>query len=247
MDIKAILVEDEEPARNLVKNYLSRHQNIQLIAECSDGFNGVKKINELKPDLIFLDIQMPKLDGFEVLELLEHKPAIIFTTAFDQYAIKAFEASATDYLLKPFSSERFSLAINKAIEQIHKNETDKTDTLIKIKDDEQQLIDRVAVKSGNKITIIDLQQIIYIESDGDYVSIHTSDGRFLKEKTMKYFEQHLDAKQFVRIHRTFIVNVNQINKIEHYDKENYAVVLKNQKSLRASQAGFKVLKNILNL
>ncbi len=247
--LKILIVEDEEPARNLLKSYLKDAINTELIGEFADGFSGVKSINEIKPDLVLLDVQMPKLNGFEVLELIEHKPAIIFTTAFDHFAIKAFEMNAVDYLLKPFTKDRFLQSIAKAEERIRskKSESKSLNGLLNSIEEKNEYIDRIAVKSGSKIDVIAVSDIICFDAEGDYVMIHTRTGRYLKEKTMKYLESHLDSKQFVRIHRSCIVNVAEIAKIEHYDKESYAVLMKNQMKLKASMAGYKLLKELLKL
>lgn len=249
MTIKTIIIEDEQPARDLVKNYLSNFTQIEVIEECSDGFSGLKAVNELKPDLIFLDIQMPKLTGFEVLELLEHKPVIIFTTAYDQYALKAFEQNATDYLLKPFSKDRFSNAIEKAFDKIKHNKTDEKEVkeLVHSFEENSDLLSRIAIRNGSKINVVSVDSIYYLEADGDYVSIHTREGKYLKEKTMKYFESHLDSKQFVRIHRSFIVNVNEIIRLENYDKDNHIAILKNNDKLKVSANGYKLIREILKL
>lgn len=249
MNYRAIIIEDEEPARMLIKNYLLDHENIEMLGEFADGFSGVKAIDEMKPDLIFLDIQMPKLTGFEVLELIRHKPVVIFTTAYDQFAINAFEVNAADYLLKPFNRERFSSALNKALEMVksaEKNDS-KISAVINTYDDETDVLDRVAVKSGTKVHVIATDEIVYMEAEGDYVKINTKNSFYLKEKTMKYFENHLDPKIFVRIHRGTIINVNEIARIEYYDKESHVVFLKNGIKLKASTAGYQLLKKILNL
>ena len=163
MNIRTIIIEDEEPARILLKKFLEAIPQIKLISECSDGYSGLKAINEQKPDLVLLDIQMPKLTGFEVLELTEHKPIIIFTTAYDQYAIKAFESNATDYLLKPFTRERFTEAINKATEKFNNktNDANKIISVLKTIDEKSEIIDRIAIRSGSKIHVIPVEEIIY--------------------------------------------------------------------------------------
>ncbi|HPB06448.1 MAG TPA: response regulator, partial [Prolixibacteraceae bacterium] len=207
---KAVIIEDELLARNLLKNYLKDYQKIEIIAECENGFDGLKAINELKPDLVFLDVQMPKLTGFEMLELLEYRPEIIFTTAYNQFAIKAFEQHAVDYLLKPFSKDRLMVAVERAMEKINGNRTGEIpiDKLTEIP--ESDTIERVVVKDKNKIHIIPTEQIRYIESLDDYVMIYTRDKRFVKQKTMKFFEDHLNPKEFIRIHRSYIVKVEEI-------------------------------------
>jgi two-component system, LytTR family, response regulator len=249
MSLKAILIDDEQPARDLVRNYLKDYNDVEIITECADGFSGVKAINELKPDLVFLDIQMPKLTGFEMLELIEQAPLIIFITAYDQYAIKAFEMNAIDYLLKPFTKARFDQALQKAIQHLKEDRKspDPVNRILSVMDEKPDLLQRIAVKSGQKINVISTDEIIYIGAEGDYVMIYTKDNRYLKEKTMKYMESHLDPMQFVRIHRSTILNVNFILRVEIYDKESYAVLLKNNVSLKASISGYKLLKNLLKL
>jgi len=249
MNLRVIIIEDEEPARNLLKNYLASHKEIELIGEFDNGFSGLKGINDLKPDLVFLDIQMPKLTGFELLEMIENPPQIIFTTAYDSFAIKAFEANATDYLLKPYTRERFGQAIEKAVSNFNtiKKSNDPVKSLMQTVDNNTDLLSRIAVKSGPRVNVIAADEIIYIEADGDYVKIHTKENVHLKEKPMKYYETHLDPSQFVRIHRSYIVNVNEILKIEYYDKETHVVILKNNEQLRASTNGYRLLKQMLNL
>jgi len=249
MKIKAIIIEDEEPARELISNFLKDYDEIELIGGFCDGFTGLKAINELLPDLVFLDIQMPKLTGFEVLEFVQEPPVVIFTTAYDQYAIKAFEANAADYLLKPFSRERFKQAVKKAIEKIHmKNHDIKAiDGILKTYEETPSVLERIAVRKGSQVKVLQTFDVIYIEAYGDYVKIYNREGSFLKEKTMKYFETHLEKNKFVRIHRSYIVNVAEINKIEYYDKESYMVVMKDNTKLKASTSGYKLLREAINL
>lgn len=249
MEIKAIIIEDEKPATDLLLHYLKSFSQISILGTFSDGFSGLKAINEIKPQLVFMDIQMPKLTGLEILELLEHKPAIIFTTAFDQYAVKAFEANAIDYLLKPFSSDRFANAVNKALEKISQNQNNHPiiNSAITVLEPNQSKMERIAVRSGSKIQVIPVEDILYFEADGDYVKMHTKAGNFLKEKTMKYFETHLDSAKFIRIHRTYILNVETILRVEYYDKENHVAVLNNNEKLKISSSGYKLLKSAINL
>lgn len=248
MKIRAIIVEDEEPARILISRFLSEFQNIEILGEFEDGFKGVKAINELKPDLVILDIQMPRLTGFEVMELAEHKPLVVFSTAYDQYAIKAFEINAVDYLLKPYNKERFSSAITKAIEKIKSGSSSSViEKIEKISEEKNELLNRIAVKSGSKINVIPAEEIRYLEAEGDYVMIHTREGKHLKEKTMKYFESHLDPQVFIRIHRSFIVNIKEISRLENYDKENHVAILKSNDKLKVSASGYKLLKEALKI
>jgi two-component system LytT family response regulator len=249
MEIRAIIIEDEKPATDLLLHYLKSFSQISILGTFSDGFSGLKAINEIKPQLVFMDIQMPKLTGLEILELLEHKPAIIFTTAFDQYAVKAFEANAIDYLLKPFSSDRFANAVNKALEKISQNQNNQPiiNSALTVLEPNQSKMERIAVRSGSKIQVIPVEDILYFEADGDYVKMHTKAGNFLKEKTMKYFETHLDSAKFIRIHRTYILNVETILRVEYYDKENHVAVLNNNEKLKISSSGYKLLKSAINL
>lgn len=244
--IRTIIVEDEELARNLLKSFLKEVENIEVVAECENGFEGVKMINELKPDLVFLDIQMPKITGFEMLELLEHKPHIIFATAYDQYALKAFEYNAADYLLKPYSKVRLNEAIEKVAERIA-NEGSESEVADKVSEFPlEEYLDRIVVKDRHKINIIPVDEVRYIESMDDYVMIYTAGSRHMKQKTMKYFEGALHPNHFVRIHRSYIVKVEEINEIQQYEKESYVVILHDKTKLKVSKTGYKNLKEILN-
>jgi two-component system LytT family response regulator len=247
--LKTIIIEDEELARNLLRSYLKDHPDIELIGECENGFDGVKAINDKKPDLVFLDIQMPKITGFEMIELLDFKPQIIFTTAYDQYALKAFELNAVDYLLKPFSKDRMIAAIDKVKHRIQNEEKidEKLEELSNFRPGEE-FIDRIVVKDRSKIHIITVDQIRYIESLDDYVMIYTHDGRHIKQKTMKFFETNLDPKNFIRIHRSYIVQVDNIAEIQQYEKESYIVILKDaaKTKLKVSKTGYKKIKEVLH-
>lgn len=244
--INLLIVEDEELARDLLKSYLKGQPDIEMIGECENGFEGVQMINNLKPDLVLLDIQMPKITGFEMLQLLDHKPEIIFTTAYDQFALKAFEYNAADYLLKPFSRERLLAAIEKVAVRIanKENPAEKLERLSEVQPGEY--LDRVVVKDRHKISIIMAEQIRYIESLDDYVFIFTESGRHMKQKTMKYFETNLSPKDFIRIHRSYIVNVSQIAEIQQYEKDSYVVLLRDRTKLKVSKSGYKNLKEILS-
>lgn len=247
--LQTLIIEDEELARNLLRSYLKDNPDIEVIGECENGFDGVKAINDKKPDLVFLDIQMPKITGFEMIELLDYKPQIIFTTAYDQYALKAFELNAIDYLLKPFSKERLLAAIDKVKHRIQNEEPidDKLEELSNLRPGENY-IDRVVVKDRHKIHIITVDQIRYIESLDDYVMIYTHDGRHMKQKTMKYFENNLDPNNFIRIHRSYIVQVENIAEIQQYEKESYIVILKDKDKtkLKVSKTGYKRIKEVLH-
>ena len=246
--IRTVIVEDEAPARDILKHYLKDHTDIEVIAECADGFSGLKTITELKPQLVFLDIQMPRLTGFEMIEVMTEKPVIIFTTAYDQFAIKAFEMNAIDYLLKPFSPERLKSAIVKAREKIVKNQdVDKpVNMLIENYPKSSNPLNRVVARKGNAINIIPVEQIRYVQAEDDYVMIYHTDGKVLKQQTMRYYEENLPKENFVRIHRSYIVRVEEINRIEPYTKDNYVAVLHKGEKLPVSRTGYKHLKEELN-
>ncbi|MBN1598502.1 MAG: LytTR family transcriptional regulator DNA-binding domain-containing protein [Bacteroidales bacterium] len=244
--IRSIIIEDEELGRELIKNYLKDRNEIEIVYECENGFEGAKAIQEQKPDLVFLDIQMPKLNGFEMLEILDNKPEIIFTTAYNQYAIQAFELNAIDYLLKPFSKERLLGALEKAVNRIvnQQPQNEKVEKLIQHPLDE--IIERVVVKTHYKIHVIPVEKIRYLEAQDDYVMIYTQDGKHLKQATMKYFEQHLNPNDFMRVHRSYIVRLDQVIQLEPYGKDSYVAKLKDGPSVKISKSGFKTLKEKLN-
>ena len=246
--IRTLIIEDEEPARNLLKTFLSGFEEINLIGECSDGFSGLKAINELPPDLIFLDIQMPRLTGFELLELLDVYPEIIFTTAYDEFALKAFELNAVDYLMKPFSKQRLRQAVDKVVERFRLKTTsgETVQKLVEQMQERSKPLERIVVKSGSKIHVIPVDQIEQIEAQDDYVMIHAPEGRFMKKETMSVMEQSLPEEQFLRIHRSHIVNINQIQRIEQYGKESYLLILKNGNSVSVSKSRIKDLKRELD-
>lgn len=243
--IKTILIDDEGLARDVVKHYLKAYTDIEIVAECNDGFEGLKAIAQHQPDLIFLDIQMPKISGFEMLELVEKQPAIIFTTAFDEYAIKAFEVNAVDYLLKPIEQNRFELAMQKL--PVKLNQKENTKELLETASLSPAQNNRIVVKTAGVIKIIPVTELNYIEADDDYVKINTTEGNFHKNKTMSFYEQTLDPAQFIRIHRSYIINLAQVTKIELKEKESYIVLLKTGIWLPVSKTGYVKLKAALGL
>lgn len=244
--MKAIIIDDEPLARSIIREYLQGYSLIEIVQECKDGFEGIKAIMQYQPDLIFLDIQMPKINGFEMLELVEEPPSVIFTTAFDEYAIKAFEAHAIDYLLKPFSKERFDKAVQKWIDQKTPTVHDQASLLSSVAESPQQS-QRIVVKTGGKIQIIPVQDIDYLEAADDYVKINTRKGTYLKNKTMSHFERVLDTHQFVRTHRSFIINISMINRIDPYEKDNHIAILQSGAKIPVSKTGYSKLKAILGL
>lgn len=244
---KVIIIDDEPLARSVVAEYLQPHTELNIVAECGDGFQGMKAIAQHKPDLIFLDIQMPKINGFEMLELLDIPPAVIFTTAFDEFAIKAFEANSVDYLLKPFSKERFDTAVEKWKKKQNSSSENKFENFIENVNKQPEEKNRIVVKNGTDIRIIPVQEIHYIEAYDDYVKIFTADSYYLKKKTMNYYEQVLDDSLFFRTHRSFIINLGQLTKIEQLEKNTYLAILKSGKKISLSRSGYVKLKEILGI
>lgn len=244
MMIKALIIDDEALARENIKNHLQAYTEIEVVGECSNGFDGFKAIHQHQPDLVFLDIQMPKINGFEMLELVEEKPRIIFTTAFDEYALKAFETGAVDYLLKPFSKERFKQAITKCLAQ---NISRAPQAVEEYTVDMPERQNQIVVKDGNNIQIIPVGQVKYIEAYDDYVKIYTAQKKHIKNTTMKFLEKSLNPKLFVRIHRSYILNTNELTKIEPYKKNNYVAILKGGEQIPISRSGYQRLKNRLGI
>jgi two-component system LytT family response regulator len=245
--IKVLLIDDEPLARSMVAEYLADFPQFQIMAECNDGFEGAKAIMTHAPDLIFLDIQMPKITGFEMLELLEDRPATIFTTAFDHYAIQAFEQHAIDYLLKPISKTRFQQAIRKFLDQRIANTKTNHQALLDQVQTPVQPLERILVKHGQQVRILPVDTVLFLEADDDYVKIHVNDGVFLKNKTMAYFEAHLLTQDFVRIHRSYMVRIADITKIEPYEKDAFVCVLTNGVKLPVSKTGYARLKQVLGM
>lgn len=245
---KVIVIDDEPLARSIVIEFLQKHTDIQIVTECNNGFEGVKSIAQHQPDLIFLDIQMPKINGFEMLELLSPPlPSIIFTTAFDEYAIKAFENNAVDYLLKPFSQERFDTAIIKWQKNTTTLQPATIQQLSETTPKQPEEKNRIVVKNGSNIRIIPVEDIVYIEAYDDYVKIFTKDTYYLKKKTMNYYEEILDNTLFFRTHRSFIINLQELTKIESLEKNSYIAILKNGKRIPISRTSYSKLRELWKL
>jgi two-component system LytT family response regulator len=245
--IKVVIIDDEPLARSIIAGYLKNEADVSVVAECGDGFEGVKAIHTHEPDLIFLDVQMPKLTGFEMLELIDNPPAVIFTTAFDEYALKAFEKNALDYLLKPVSPTRFKKALEKFRANFSAPERKVQPNYEVLTAQDETKIDRIVVKTGTQIKIIPIDTVKYLESYDDYVKIHTKDGMYLKNKTMSFFEKSLDPNQFVRIHRSFIIKVDQLAKLEPYEKDSYIAALTSGEKLNISKSGYARLKQLIGI
>ncbi|MCA6078608.1 LytR/AlgR family response regulator transcription factor [Fulvivirga sedimenti] len=242
--IRILIIDDEPLARSIVLNFLKDHPEVEVVGECINGFEGLKAIQELQPDIVFLDVQMPKLSGFELLELLDELPVIVFSTAFDEYAIKAFELSAADYLLKPFTRKRFDEALGRAIEKLGAGESRDTSALTTVRQSSRP-IDRIAVRNGTRITIIGAGQIDFIEAQDDYVAVHAEGKKYLKQLTMKYLEESLPSEDFVRVHRSYLVSVSKIDRIEAYSKDSYVAILKGGDKIPVSRKGYQLLRDQL--
>jgi two-component system, LytTR family, response regulator len=250
----AAIVDDEELARVLLREYIESSAGVEIVAECANGFEAVKAISEKKPDLVFLDVQMPKLDGFEVLELIGQEVAVIFVTAFDQYAMRAFDEHAVDYLLKPFSLERFQKALERARGRLGENRLSALGSpkvmpateLARAARPPREYLQRIVVKDGARVHIIPVERLDYAEAQDDYVSLHSQGKAYLKEQTISSLEAALDPERFVRIHRSAIVNLERVEKIEPYAKDSRVAVLSDGAQLPVSRAGYERLRALLD-
>lgn len=247
--IRAMIVDDEELARQVLREFLAAHADIELAAQCANGFEAVKAAAESKPDLIFLDIQMPKLDGFEVLELIGMDAAIIFVTAFDNHAIRAFEVHAVDYLLKPIAVNRFEAALARARERIENKSlpaAPKASELAAAARPSSQYLDRIPVRDGTSVFIIPVAKLDYVEAQDDYVALASQGKKHLKQQTISSLETALDPSRFLRVHRSYIVNLERVVKVEPYGKDSYVAVLNNGVQLPVSRAGYSRLRSFLD-
>jgi two-component system LytT family response regulator len=243
--IRSLVVDDEALAREALKDILSQLDDIEIVGECSNGFEVVKEVEEKKPDLIFLDIQMPKLDGFDVAELLgEESPFIIFVTAYDEYAIRAFETHALDYLMKPVRAKRLQQALDRVREQMKLKIPQTTDVFIRSHKKQFIPTSRILVRHGLEVFIIPVEEITHIQAEDDYVRIFTSEKSYLKQERMNSLEQTLDPQSFCRIHRSYILNIHYLSKIEPHSKDSKVAILKNKTSLPISRSGYDQLMKL---
>jgi two-component system, LytTR family, response regulator len=232
---KAVIVDDEELARGFLKELLCAHPEVTIAAECANGFEAVKAIAETSPELVFLDVQMPKLDGFEVLELIEPGPAVVFVTAYDQYAMRAFDAHAVDYLLKPFSAERFEIALDRAKARLGERRLPREVAAERPAAERPQ---RIVVKDGTRVHVIPLDKLDYAQAQDDYVALHSAGKSYLKQQPIASLESSLDPARFVRIHRSTIVNLERVARIEPYGKESRLAILSDGTRLPVSRSGY---------
>ena len=271
--LRALLIDDEPLASQVVQEFLLHYPQVEVVGVCHNGFEGLKAIQQLKPDLLFLDIQMPKINGFEMLELIDTPPPVIFTTAFDEYAIRAFEQNAVDYLLKPFTQERFNKAMDKFLNNYRANTTEgdsgagvgagvagagggamagpsveeRTRELLETAARSPRQADRIVIRDNSNIRIIPVEEIQFLEAADDYVRIVTAAGAWLKNRTMAAMEKQLPPEHFVRIHRSYIVNVKEITRLHPHEKESWLAVLRNGRQLPVSKSGYPRLKSILGV
>jgi two-component system LytT family response regulator len=245
--IRVAIVDDERAARDALREYLSAEPDVEIVAECANGFEAVKAVANLRPDLLLLDVQMPKLDGFEVLELVGHETAVIFTTAYDEYALRAFEVHAIDYLLKPFGPERLHEALGRARERLARPPVEApaaTDVAATARPPGAWL-SRIVIRDGAEVHVVPLDKVDYVEAQDDYVGVRTGERTLLKEQTMADLERQLDPRRFVRIHRSVLLNLDRLVRLEPAGKDSRMAVLRDGRRLPVSRSGYARLQELL--
>lgn len=240
--MRVLIVDDEDLARSVVREYLRAHADVEILAECANGYQAVKAITEMEPDLVFLDIQMPKLTGFEVAELAGAKTRYIFCTAFDEYALKAFEIHAIDYLLKPFSEQRFAQALQHARASL--GQAQELPALLQNTLKSEGPLARILIRDGSKVHVIASEKIDYIEAQDDYVQVFSEGKSYLKNQRLAELESQLDASIFLRIHRSYLLNIERLARIEAVGKDSHNAILQNGQRLPVSRSGYQKLKNL---
>jgi two-component system LytT family response regulator len=245
-DLRVIMVDDEEPARRLLREYIEDTPGVSIVAECGNGFEAVKAVAEHDPDLMLLDIQMPKLDGFEVVELLERELPIIFITAHDEHALRAFEVHAVDYLLKPYSAVRLAEALERVRERIGSGEAlPSLDELVTSARPDGGDLERILIRDGSEVRVIPIDSVDYIEARDDAVAIHVGSATHLKAQRLSMLEERLDAKRFIRVHRSFILNIDRLRSIELYAKDSRIAILEDGAKVPVSRSGYSRLRELL--
>ncbi len=240
-----MIVDDEPLARKALLLALAEFPQIEVIGECTDGFEAVKMINQEKPEVVFLDIQMPKLDGFDVMELLDDPPFIVFVTAYNEYALKAFESYALDYILKPVKRERLGKTLERVEKRLREDKGQPVTQLLEQYQQHNTPLERILVRDRNRIHILPVVDISFIEAQDDYVALNTKERSYLKKETLSGLEKRLDSRQFVRIHRSYLINIDYLSKIEPYAKDSKIAVLKDGKTLPVSRSGYQLLMILL--
>jgi len=236
--LRVALVDDEALARAVLREYLTPMEDVEVIAECANGFEAVKVVSELHPDLLFLDVQMPKLNGFEVLELVGRDVAVVFVTAYDQYALRAFEVHAVDYLLKPFSPERLADALTRARERLRRGERLPAQELVAAARPQSSRAGRILVRDGSRVHVLPLEKIDYVQAQDDYVCFRCEGKDYLKDQTLTQVEASLDPGRFVRIHRSFLLNLDRLARVETDERENRVAILTDGRRLPVSRSGY---------
>ncbi len=248
MPLRVAIVDDEEPARMVLREYLEAEDDVEIVAECANGFEAVKAVAELGPDLLLLDVQMPKLDGFEVLELVGRDTAVVFTTAYDEYALKAFDVHAVDYLLKPFGRERLRDALVRARERVGRAAAGRgqgAPDLATAARPAGSWITRIVIRDGAEVHVVPIDRVDYIEAQDDYVAVHSAGKTLLKEQTLATLESKLDRRRFVRVHRSFLLNLDRLVRLESTGKDTRAAVLRDGTRLPVSRSGYARLQELL--
>ena len=245
---KAVIIDDEKNAREVIRTFLEEVPQVAVAGEAADGYEGARLILKEHPDLVFLDVRMPRLDGFEMLELLDDKPAVIFTTAYHEHALKAFEVNAADFLLKPFARERFLQAVEKALVAIRSGrEQEPVGRVVSYVQQESGPLQRIVVKKQTQIIIIPLGEIRYLQAQDDYTEIHTGETSYLKKQTLSFYAGHLPPDRFVRVHRSYIVAVGAVSRLEPYGKNTWRILLHDGEKIPVSRNGLKELKRVFRL
>ncbi len=243
---RVLVVDDEEPARRLLAEYLAELPGWQLVGECANGFEAVKAAAEARPDLVLLDVQMPKLDGFEVLELLgEDAPAVVFVTAHDEYALRAFEVHAVDYLLKPVGPERFALALDRAAARLDAGERPPARALLESARPPGGYLERIAVREQGKVEVLPVDRLDFVEAHDDYVRLASGGKKLVKQMTLQQLEAQLDPRRFVRVHRSFLLNIERLARVDLYAKDSRIALLGDGTKLPVSRAGYERLRALL--
>ena len=243
--LRVVIVDDEPLARVVVREYITMHPGVEVVAECANGFEAVKAVSELSPDLVFLDVQMPKLSGFEVLELIGRQVPVVFTTAYDQYALRAFDVHAIDYLLKPFNEQRFAEALARARERLAARDTAPVDALVSETRAKQTPLERVLIRDGSQVHVLPVDKIDYVEAQDDYVAFRSEGKSYLKDQTLGVTEALLDPARLVRIHRSYLLNLERIARVELYAKDSRIAILRDGTKLPVSRAGYARLAKLL--
>jgi two-component system, LytTR family, response regulator len=244
---KVLIIDDEEAARILIRQYLEDYDQLEIVGECSDGLVAVNSIDRLEPDLVFLDVQMPGLSGFQVIRQVVHIPQVVFTTAFDQYALKAFDSNAVDYLLKPYTKERFDQALAKVLMRnstLSVQATSLTETIFPPNTAASNYYERILLESGTKMISLSIHDIIYLEAEKDYTRVHTTSKNYLSNFGISTLEQRLNPAVFTRIHRSFIVNIHYIKEVYKQNNDTY-LVLKNEMTLKVSKGYVENIKKMM--